>query len=128
MIFIPEGFTFSHLKKTNIVAKRLLEGAIEEIKKSPKEDSVILLRQCAPWWPDDYNIEYKEMQAGFQILKRYLKIKAFQDVKYAEKIDHSECTVYFYLRFEIDKYLIESCQKKISNDNKTYPPALSRRR
>lgn len=110
MIFIPKNFTFRHFKKTNIVAKRLMEAAIEEIKKSPIEDGIILLRQCAPWCPDDYNIEYKEMSDGFKIFKRYLKIKGFQDVKYAEHIEHPEWTVFFYLRLEIDKYLIESCQ------------------
>lgn len=50
------------------------------------------------------------MSAGFKIFKRYLKIKGFQDVKYAEHTDHLGWTVFFYLRFEIDKYLIESCQ------------------
>lgn len=110
MIFIPKDFKFNHIKKTNIVAKRLLEGAIREIKKCPKEDCVILLQQHAPWRPDDYNIEYKEMSAGFKILKRYLNIKGFQDVKCAEEIDHLGWIVFFYLRFEIDKYLIESCQ------------------
>lgn len=80
------------------MAKRLLEGAIREIKKCPKEYREMLLSQCAPWRPDDYNIEYKEMSAGFH------------DVKYAEHIEHPEWTVFFYLRFEIDKYLIESCQ------------------
>ena len=96
------------------MAKRLLEGAIREIKKWPKEDCVILLQQCATWRPDDYNIEYKEMSAGFKIFKRYLSIKGFQDVKYAEHIDHLGRTVFFYLRFEIDKYLIESCQMRTS--------------
>jgi len=110
MILIQEDFKFNHIKKTNIVAKRLLEAAIEEIKKSPIEDGIILLRQCALCGPDDYDIEYKEMSAGFKIFKRYLKIKGFQDVKYAEHIEHSEWTVFFYLRFEIDKDLIESCQ------------------
>lgn len=110
MIFIPEDFKFNHIKKTNIVAKRLLEAAIEEIKKSPIEDGIILLRQCALCGPDDCYLEYKEVSAGFQILKRYLMIKAFQEVKYAEHIEHSEWNVFFYLRFEIDKYLIESCQ------------------
>lgn len=110
MIFIPEDFKFNHIKKTNIVAKRLLEAAIEEIKKSPKEDSVILLRQCALWRPDDYNLEYKGVSAGFLIIKRFLMIKAFQDVKYVEKIDDDRMIVYFYLKFTIDKYLIESCQ------------------
>lgn len=43
MIFIPEDFKFNHIKKTNIVAKRLMEAAIEEIKKSPIEDGIILL-------------------------------------------------------------------------------------
>ncbi len=110
MIFIPEDFKFNHIKKTNIVAKRLLEGTIREIKKCPKEYREMLLSQCAPWRPDDYNIEYKEMSDGFKIFKRYLNIKGFQDVKYAEHIEHPEWTVFFYLRFEIDKYLIESCQ------------------
>lgn len=32
MIFIPEDFKFNHIKKTNIVAKRLMEGTIREIK------------------------------------------------------------------------------------------------
>ena len=118
MIFIPEDFKFNHIKKTNIVAKRLLEGAIREIKKCPKEDREMLLSQCAPWRPDDYNIEYKEMSNGFKIFKRYLKIKGFQDVKYAEHIDRLGWTVFFYLRFEIDKYLIESCQMLTSKKNK----------
>lgn len=100
MIFIPEDFKFNHIKKTNIVAKLLLEGAIREIKKCPKEYREMLLSQCAPWHPDDYNIEYKEMSAGFQ------------NVKYAEHTDHLGWTVFFYLRFEIDKYLIESCQMR----------------
>ncbi len=78
MIFIPEDFKSIRIKKTNIVAKRLLEGTIRAIKKCPKEDCVILLQQCAPWRPDDYNIEYKEMSAGFKIFKRYLNIKGFQ--------------------------------------------------
>lgn len=110
MIFMPEDFKFNYIKKTNIVAKRLLEGAIREIKKCPKEYREMLLSQCAPWCPDDYNIEYKEMSDGFKIFKRYLSIKGFQDVKYAEHTDHLGWTVFFYLRFEIDKYLIESCQ------------------
>lgn len=114
MIFIPEDFKFNHIKKTNIVAKRLLEGAIREIKKCPKEDCVILLQQCAPWRLDDYNFEYKEMSNGFKIFKRYLNIKGFQDVKYAERTDYLGWTVFFYLWFEIDKYLIESCQMLIS--------------
>ena len=33
MIFIPEDFKFNHIKKTNIVAKRLLEGAIREMSQ-----------------------------------------------------------------------------------------------
>ena len=37
MIFIPEDFKSIRIKKTNIVAKRLLEGTIREIKKCPKE-------------------------------------------------------------------------------------------
>lgn len=113
MIFIPEDFNFNHIKKTNIVARRLLEGVIREIKKCPKEDRDILLSQCTQWHPDDYNFEYKEMSNGFKIFKRYLKIKGFQDVKYTEHIDHLGWTVFFYLRFEIDKYLIESCQMLI---------------
>nr|DAO03512.1 MAG TPA: hypothetical protein [Caudoviricetes sp.] len=118
MIFIPEDFKSIRIKKTNIVAKRLLEGTIREIKKCPKEAREMLLSQCAPWRPDDYNIEYKEMSAGFKIFKRYLKIKGFQDVKYAEHIDRLGWTVFFYLRFEIDKYLIESCQMLTSKKNK----------
>lgn len=114
MTFIPEDFKSIRIKKTNIVAKRLLEGTIREIKKCPKEDCVILLQQCAPWRPDDYNIEYKEMPNGFKIFKRYLNIKGFQDVKYSEHIDRLGWTVFFYLRFEIDKYLIESCQMRTS--------------
>lgn len=31
MIFIPEDFKFNHIKNTNIVAKRLLEGAISPV-------------------------------------------------------------------------------------------------
>lgn len=108
MIFIPEDFKFNLIKTTNIVAKRLMEGAIREIKKCPKEDCVILLQQCAPWRPDDYNIEYKEMSDGFKIFKRYLNIKRFQDVKYAEDIDDFRRIAYFHLKFRIDKYLIES--------------------
>lgn len=118
MIFIPEYFKSIRIKKTNIVAKRLLERAMIEIKKCPKEAREMLLSQCAPWRPDGYDIEYKEMSAGFKIFKRYLKIKGFQDVKYAEHIEHSEWTVFFYLRFEIDKYLIESCQMLTSKKNK----------
>lgn len=110
MMFIPEDFKFNHIKKTNIVAKRLMEAATEEIKKSPIEDGIILLRQCALWRPNDYNLEYKEVSAGFQILKRYLMIKAFQEVKYAEDIDDFRRIAYFHLKFRIDKYLIESCQ------------------
>lgn len=107
-MFNFDGYCLPRFKKTNIVAKRLMEGAIREIKKCPKKDCVILLQQCAPWRPDDY--KYKEMSAGFKIFKRYLNIKGFQDVKYAEHADHLKWTVFFYLRFEIDKYLIESCQ------------------
>lgn len=110
MISISEDFKYIRIKKTNIVAKLLMEGAIKEIKKCPIEDRSMILRQCSPWRPDDYNIEYKEMSNGFKIFKRYLKIKGFQDVKYAEHIEHPEWTVFFYLRFEIEKYLIESCQ------------------
>lgn len=113
-MFNLDGYYLPRLKKTNILAKRLLEGAIREIKKCPKEDREMLLSQCAPWRPDDYNIEYKEMSNGFKIFKRYLKIKGFQDVKYAENIEHSEWTVFFYLRFEIEKHLIELCQKLTS--------------
>ena len=64
MIFIPEDFKFNHIKKTNIVAKRLLEGTIREIKKCPKEARDMSLSQCAPWRPDGYDFEYKEMSAG----------------------------------------------------------------
>lgn len=114
MIFIPEDFKFNHIKKTNIVTKLLMEGAIKEIKKCPIEDRSMILRQCSPWRPDDYNIEYKEISAGFQILKRYLMIKAFQEVKYAEDIDDFRRIAYFHLKFRIDKYLIESCQMRTS--------------
>lgn len=109
-MFNFDGYCISRFKKTNIVAKLLMEGAIKEIKKCPIEDRSMILRQCSPWSPDDYNIEYKEISAGFQIFKRYLTIKGFTIKKYLEHIDHLEGIVFFYLRFEIDKYLIESCQ------------------
>ena len=92
------------------MAKRLLEAAIEEIKKCPIEARSMALQQCAKYPPDDYNFECKEMSAGFQIIKRYLTIKGFVIEKYVEHIDHLGSAIYFYLRFEIDKHLIESCQ------------------
>lgn len=110
MIFIPEDFKFNHIKKTNIVAKRLMEGTIREIKECPKEDREMLLSQCVEWRPDDYNLEYREISTGFQIFKRYLMIKGFQCVKYAEDIDYLKGFAFCYLRVEIDKDLIESCQ------------------
>lgn len=47
-MFNFDGYCLPRFKKTNIVAKRPMEGAIREIKKCPKKDCVILLQQCAP--------------------------------------------------------------------------------
>lgn len=110
MILIPENFNFLDFKKTNILAKQLKDEVIK-ISKQPTESDFITIRRCIRLQSDDNPFEYKEVSEALQILKRYLMIKGFTDVRFVETTDQYQEIIYFHLWFLIDKKRIESCQK-----------------